>query len=133
MAEEVLQAIIKQAETLAPEEKLRLARSLELMIPTFFPAGVIAESLGKMQVYKGEILGFAAQYGASNLRVLPEIKNNELEFIFIVDLESGRSLFDQSGLMVALRELLNFNVWVFTENGLKERVRDRILAEAYPL
>jgi uncharacterized protein len=67
------------------------------------------------------------------LRVLPEIKNNELEFIFIVDLESGRSLFDQSGLMVALRELLNFNVWVFTENGLKERVRDRILAEAYPL
>ncbi len=133
MAEDVLQAIIKQAETLAPEEKIRLAHSLELMIPTVFPAGVIAQSLEKMQVYKGEILGFAAQYGASNLRVLPEIKNHELELIFIVDLESGRSLFDQSGLMVALRELLNFNVWVFTENGLKERVRDRILAEAYPL
>jgi hypothetical protein len=53
MAEDVLQAIIKQAETLDPEEKIRLAHSLELMITRFFPAGLIAESLEKMQVYQG--------------------------------------------------------------------------------
>lgn len=133
MAEEVLQAIIKQAETLETEEKLRLSRSLDLMIHAVTPSLVIANSRGKIQLQKLDILELASRYGASNLRVLPEITNNELEVIFIVDLESGRSLLDQSGLMVALRELLELNVWVFTENGLKERVRDRILAEAWLL
>ncbi len=133
MAEEVLQAIIKQAKTLEPDEKLRLAYSLDRMIHPVNSAVIIAEGREQIQLKKQEILELAAQYGAYNLRVLPEISNNELEVIFIVNLEVGRSLLDQSGLMVALGELLGFNVLVFTENGLKERVRDRILAEAYPL
>ena len=133
MAEEVLQAIINQAETLEPDEKLRLSRSLDRMIHPINSAVIIAECREKIQLHKQEILDLAAHYGSSNLRVLPEIRNNELEVIFIVNLEVGRSLLDQSGLIVALGELLGFNVLVFTENGLKERVRDRILAEAWSL
>ncbi len=133
MAEEVLQAIIQQAKTLEPDEKLRLARSLERMIHPVDPAVVIAEGRQQIQLHKQEILELAAQYGSFNLRCFAEMINDELELIFIVNLESGRSLLDQSGLMVALRELLKFDVWVFTENGLKEGVRDRVLGEAYPL
>lgn len=133
MAEEVLQAIINQAETLEPDEKLRLANSLDRMIHPVNSAVIIAKSREQIQLKKQEILDITAHYGAFNLRILPEIRNNELEVIFIVNLEVGRSLLDQSGLMVALGELLGFNVLVFTENGLKERVRDRILAEAWSL
>ncbi len=133
MAEEVLQAILKEVTTLEPDEKLRLAHSLDRMIHPVNSALIIAEGREQIQLNKQEILDTAAHYGASNLRVLPEIRNNELEVIFIVNLEVGRSLLDQSGLIVALGELLGFNVLVFTENGLKERVRDRILAEAWSL
>ena len=51
----------------------------------------------------------------------------------LVDLERGRSLLDQAGLMIELEELLGCKVDVATDQGLRSRVRERVLKEAVPL
>ena len=94
--------------------------------------------INKIKACKSEILKLAAKYGAVNIRVYSseeQNKNNtnKSEVDFIVNLELGRSLLDQSGLMIDLQELLGFEVYVFTENGLKEPYRKQILKEARPL
>ena len=58
---------------------------------------------------------------------------DDLEVNFIVDLELGRSLLDQSGLMIDLQELLGLKVFVFTKNGIKKIYREQILKQAIPL
>ena len=52
---------------------------------------------------------------------------------FLVDMEAGRSLFDLGGLLMDLSELLDCDVDVVTEKGLRERIRARVVAEARPL
>jgi hypothetical protein len=52
---------------------------------------------------------------------------------FLVEMEPGRSLLDLAGLLVTLGELLGREVDVVTDRGLRERIRDRVLAEAVPL
>ena len=52
---------------------------------------------------------------------------------FLVDMEAGRSLFDLGGLLMDLSELLDCDVDVVTEKGLRERIRARVVAEAQPL
>jgi predicted nucleotidyltransferase len=48
-------------------------------------------------------------------------------------MESGRSLFDRSRLLIELQELLGCEVDVATESSLRRRVRERALREALPL
>ena len=83
------------------------------------------------------ILAIAAKYGASNVRIFGSVARGEADeksdVDVLVDLESGRSLLDQGGLLMDLRELLGLKVDVATERGLKPRVRERILSEAVPL
>ena len=52
---------------------------------------------------------------------------------FIVDLEPGRSLFDLGGLLMDLRDLLQRDVDVVSESGLRPRVAERVLADAVEL
>ncbi len=52
---------------------------------------------------------------------------------FLVDLEPDRSLFDLSGLLLDLEALLQTEVDVVTERGLRPPVRERVLREAVPL
>ena len=52
---------------------------------------------------------------------------------FLVEFEPGRSLFDQGGLLMDLRQLLGRDVDVVTEAGLKARIRPRVMAEALSL
>jgi len=52
---------------------------------------------------------------------------------FLVDMEPGRTLLDLGGLLYDLRKLLDRPVDVVTENGLKDRIRPRVLKEAVPL
>jgi predicted nucleotidyltransferase len=52
---------------------------------------------------------------------------------FLVDMEPGRTLLDMGGLLMDLRDALGRDVDVVTERGLKERIRDRVIAEASPL
>ena len=86
---------------------------------------------------KEQILGLAAKYGASNVRVFGSVANGTADqnsdIDFLVDLERGRSLFDLGGLLMDLQQLLNRKVFVTTANGLHWYVKGRILAEAKPI
>lgn len=89
------------------------------------------DRLGK---HRSEILEIANRHGASNLRVFGSVARGDddadSDIDFLVDLEQGRSLFDLGGLQVELERLLECRVDVITENGLRPRIKDRVLSEA---
>ncbi len=84
-----------------------------------------------------EILQTAAKHGAFNVRVFGSVArgraDEQSDLDLLVDMETGRSLFDLGGLLVELEELLDCNVDVVTEQGLRERIRERVLREAVAL
>lgn len=83
------------------------------------------------------ILSLAALHGARNVRVFGSVArgtdDEESDLDLLVDLEEGRSLVDLGGLLADLQDLLGVQVDVVTENGLRDRIRDRVLADARPL
>lgn len=83
---------------------------------------------------RAEILQIAEKYGATNIRVFGSVSRGEADensdIDFLVDLESGRSLFDLGGLLMELEKLLGRRVDVVTEKGLRPRIRERVLREA---
>ena len=84
-----------------------------------------------------EILRIAAKHGAHNVRVFGSVARGEAgensDIDLLVELEEGRSLLDQAGLVLDLEELLGRKVDVVTEQGLYWLLRRRILKEARPL
>ena len=84
-----------------------------------------------------EILALAQQYGAKNVRIFGSVARGEddeqSDIDFLVEMEPTRSLFDLGGFMMSLQELLGRPVDVVTENGLKMRIRERVLQEAVAL
>jgi predicted nucleotidyltransferase len=91
----------------------------------------------ELQSYRDAIIRIAARYGALNLCVFGSVARGEArpdsDVDFLVDMEPGRSLLDVGGLLVELQELLGRPVDVVTRNGLRDRIRDRVLREAVPL
>jgi predicted nucleotidyltransferase len=83
---------------------------------------------------KKEILKIASKHGARNVRIFGSVARGEgrpdSDVDFLVDMEPGRTLFDMGGLLMDLRDLLGLEVDVVTEQGLKPRIRDRVLSEA---
>jgi predicted nucleotidyltransferase len=90
-----------------------------------------------LQEKREAILQLAAKHGAQNVRVFGSVArheaNEQSDIDFLVDMEPGRSLMDQGGLLMDLRELLGREVDVVTEKGLYWLLRRRILKEARPL
>jgi hypothetical protein len=86
---------------------------------------------------RDDILRVAANRGARNIRVFGSVARGEndarSDIDFLVDLEPDRSLFDLSGLLIDLEAVLQAPVDVVTEQGLRARVRERVLREAVPL
>jgi len=84
-----------------------------------------------------QVLAIAAKYGASNVRVFGSVArgvadaNSDIDFL--VELEQGRSLFDLGGLLMDLQKFLGRSVDVITPEGLRPRIRDRVLNEAVSL
>lgn len=137
MAEDVLHQLIKQAETLTPDEQLRLAAHLEEMLRQRVPSALPRRRWAQIQTHRPEILEIAAKYGASNVRIFGLGGQRETqtkgEVDFIVNLEPGRSLLDLGGLLMDLRDLLGYEVYVISEEGLKDERRERVLKEAIAL
>ncbi|MCW5938355.1 MAG: nucleotidyltransferase family protein [Fimbriimonadaceae bacterium] len=83
------------------------------------------------------ILKLAATYGATRIRLFGSFARGDADDAsdvdFLVELESGRSLFDLGGLQYELEQLIGRRVDVVTEKGLKPRIRDRVLEEAVAL
>lgn len=84
-----------------------------------------------------QILALAEKYGARNVRIFGSVARGEArpdsDIDFLVEMAPGRSLFDLGGLLYELRLLLDADVDIVTEKGLRPRLRDRVLREAVPL
>jgi uncharacterized protein len=90
-----------------------------------------------LRTKREDILRIAKNYGAYNVRVFGSVArgeaDSESDIDLLVNMEPGRSLFDLGGLLMDLEELLGCNVDVVTEDGLRDRIRARVLREAVAL
>jgi predicted nucleotidyltransferase len=90
-----------------------------------------------LTIKRSEILALARKYGARNVRIFGSVARGEArpdsDIDFLVELEPGRSLFDLGGFVYEMRNLLGVEVDVVTENGLRQRIRARVIREAIPL
>jgi hypothetical protein len=83
------------------------------------------------------ILEIARRYGASDVRIFGSVARGDAtessDLDLIVKFEPGRSLFDQGGLLMDLRELLGIKVDVISEGALSGRFGQIARREAVPL
>ena len=90
-----------------------------------------------IQLKRNEILEIAGRYGATQIYIFGSVARNEAhpgsDIDFLVELESGRSLFDLGGMLYDLRELLGVEVDVVTPKGLRPRIKDEVIREAIPI
>ena len=128
MSHSVLSNILEQLDSLSLDEKRILSNHLGSL--SELNKSVINRSrLKVIESKKIDILDVANDYSASNIRYVIE----DEEVIFIVDLAKNRSLFDLGGLLESLRELLGFEVVVFTESMIKEQYRESIMNNSIKL
>jgi hypothetical protein len=87
--------------------------------------------------HRQAILEIAQRYGASNIRLFGSVargdadENSDLDLL--VRFEPGRSLLDQGGLLMDLRELLGVKVDVVSEGALSGRFGQIVRKEAVSL
>ena len=128
MSDSVLTNILEQLDSLSLDEKRILSNHLGSL--SELNQSVINRSpLKVIESKKIDILEVANNYSALNIRYVMEDK----EVIFIVDLAKKRGLFDLGGLLESLRELLGFEVVVFTESMIKEQYRESIINNSIKL
>ena len=86
---------------------------------------------------RDEILYLAGRYHTADVRVFGSVARGESTGASDVDLLvntlPGCSLLDLGGLLEDLQDLLGCRVDLVTEDGLKPRLRDRVLQEAVRL
>lgn len=86
---------------------------------------------------RDEILAVARRYGASDVRIFGSVARGDADHLsdldLLVRLEPGRTLLDQGGLLMELRELLKTNVDVIEEGQLQGRFGERVRKDAVPL
>ena len=128
MSHSVLTNILEQLDSLSLDEKRILSNHLGSL--SELNKSVINRSrLKVIESKKIDILDVANDYSASNIRYVIE----DEEVIFIVDLAKNRSFFNLGGLLESLRELLGFEVVVFTESMIKEQYRESIINNSIKL
>ncbi len=94
----------------------------------------MSPSLDRLRSKRTEILHLAKQYGARSIRIFGSVARGQADaqsdVDFLVEMEPGRSLLDLGGLLMDLKALLECEVDVVTVNGLRDRIRQRVLNEA---
>ena len=97
----------------------------------------MVSSLIELKRQREEILALAARHGAQNVRLFGSVARGTADQLsdidILVDLDRDRSLLDLAELLADLSELLGESVDVVTVNGLRGRIRERVLAEAVAL
>lgn len=86
---------------------------------------------------RDEIIAVAKRYGASDLRIFGSVARGDAtessDVDFVARFEPGRSLFDQGGLLMDLRQLLGVRVDLVSEGALTGRFGQIVRKEAVPL
>jgi predicted nucleotidyltransferase len=85
-----------------------------------------------------EILQIAAKHGAYNVRIFGSVArgedNEKSDIDFLIDYDLSKiSPWFPSGLIQDLQSILGRKVDIVTMEGLKERIRERVLEEAIKL
>ena len=97
----------------------------------------MATTLSELRARREEILSVASARGASRVRVVGSVARGDdtdsSDVDFLVDLDPSRTLLDLGGLVMDLRDLLERDVDVVTENGVRRRVAERMLSDAVML
>lgn len=87
--------------------------------------------------HRAEIRRVVGDHGGSNPRLFGSLARGEghesSDVDILVDLESGRTLFDLAAMRAELERLLEVPVDVVTTSGLEGEVRDEILSDALAL
>lgn len=90
-----------------------------------------------LKTKRGEILRIAAKHGARNVRLFGSVARGEArstsDVDLLVEMETGKSLFDIARMTVDLEDLLHFEVDIVEQNSLHWYIRDRIMEEAVAL
>lgn len=85
---------------------------------------------------KDEILEIARQNGATNVRLFGSVARGDddgSDIDILCELQDGRSLLDLARLKRQLGAVLNREVDVVTERGLRSRIKETVLREARPI
>src|SRR5262245_3388374 len=98
------------------------------------------KDMASLDTLRGEkraaILKAAERHGVCNIRVFGSVargdNRDDSDIDLLVDLERGRTLFDLTGFLSDVQDLLASKVDVVTTKGL-HYLRERIMAEATPL
>ena len=85
-----------------------------------------------------QIIAIAAKHGANNVRIFGSVARGEADEKSDIDLlidycSEHRSPWFPLRLIRELETLLGCKVDIVTEQGLKDRIRERVLKEAIPL
>ncbi len=84
-----------------------------------------------------QILKIAARHGARNVRVFGSVARGEADersdIDLLVSFDPATGLLQHAALIRELREFLGCPVDVVDDDGLRPRMRDRVLDEATPL
>jgi predicted nucleotidyltransferase/DNA-binding XRE family transcriptional regulator len=120
------------------DELGRLARALDRPLEWFLSTpDQRGGGLAALKRRRQAILRLASAHGATSVRVFGSVRRGDdssgSDIDFLVELEPGRSLLDQAALLVEIRQFLGRDVDVVTPQGLRPRIRDRVLREAEPL
>ena len=83
------------------------------------------------------ILKIAHKHGARDVRVFGSVARGDAtessDLDLVVRFDEGRTLLDQGGLLMELRELLGVKVDIISEGALTGRFGQIVLGEAVPL
>jgi uncharacterized protein len=94
-------------------------------------------TLEEVRTHREEIYKIAERNKVSNVRVFGSVARGEADddsdLDLLVDPGPECSLFDLTGFALDVQELVNVFTQVATPNGLKARIRDRVMSEAKPL
>lgn len=94
-------------------------------------------TLDELRVRREEILAAAERHGVHSVRVFGSVARGEAtsqsDLDLLVEIVPGGSLLDLAGFAVEVQDLIGIFTQVVTPNGLRERMRSRVLAEAQPL
>jgi predicted nucleotidyltransferase len=92
---------------------------------------------GEILKKRNAIIAAAKKHGASDIRIFGSVArgdaNESSDVDFVARFEPGRSLFDQGGLLMDLRELLGVRVDLVSEGALSGRFGQIVRSEAVAL
>jgi predicted nucleotidyltransferase len=84
-----------------------------------------------------EILKIAAKHGARKVRIFGSVArgdaDSESDLDLLVEFLPGSTLLSQSAMIRELEDLLGIKVDVVSDQGLRDRIRERVLREAVAL